>query len=89
MAGLKRSQSNVQEVYYPLALFIGCGVVERHLEMAQPTKKTMNSGPRFSIAKHPRPNLEAGGTSTDKMLITTMSAIMICEGQRLYFFFFI
>ena len=23
----------------PLALFMGCGVVERHLEMAQPTKK--------------------------------------------------
>ena len=24
--------------YHPLALFMGCGVVERHLEMAQPTK---------------------------------------------------
>ena len=30
---------NVQEVYYPLALLMGCGAVERHLEMAQPTKK--------------------------------------------------
>ena len=30
---------NVQEVYYPLALIMGCGVVERHLAMAQPTKK--------------------------------------------------
>ena len=29
-----------QEVYYYLpALFIGCGVVERHLLMAKPTKK--------------------------------------------------
>ena len=26
-------------LYYPLALFMGCGVVERHLEMAKPTKK--------------------------------------------------
>ena len=27
-----------QEFYYPLALFMGCGVLERHLEMAKPTK---------------------------------------------------
>ena len=29
-------------LYYPLALFMGCGLVERHLEMAQP-KKTLLS----------------------------------------------
>ena len=36
---LKYDFTVVQEIYYPLALFMGCGVVERHLEMAQPTKK--------------------------------------------------
>ena len=36
-----QSQSIKQEVYYPLALFMGCGVVERLLEMAKPTKKIM------------------------------------------------
>ena len=30
-------------------LFMGCGVVERHLEMAQPKKKT-NFEERFSVA---------------------------------------
>ena len=35
---------NVQEVYYPLALLMGCGAVERHLEMAQPTKKSVLGG---------------------------------------------
>ena len=28
-----------EEVYCPFALFMGCGVVERHLEMAEPTTK--------------------------------------------------
>ena len=40
MAGLNTIIDNVQEVYFPLALFMGCGEVERHLEMVQPTKKT-------------------------------------------------
>ena len=31
----------VQEVCHSHALFMGCGVVERHLEMAQPTKNIL------------------------------------------------
>ena len=27
-----------QEVYYTLGLIMGCGVVERHLDMGRPTK---------------------------------------------------
>ena len=34
-----QSQSKEQEVYYPLALFMECGVGERHLKMAKPTYK--------------------------------------------------
>ena len=39
----KHTSINVQEVYHPPALFMGCGVVERHLEMAQSTKKQKNN----------------------------------------------
>ena len=38
-ANENKSQHKEQEVYYPIALFMGCGVVERHLEMAKPTNK--------------------------------------------------
>ena len=38
-----RSYGKEQEVYYPLALFKGCWVVERHLEMANPTKSRFYS----------------------------------------------
>ena len=38
LAGQK--YDHIRVVYYPLALFMGCGVIERHLEMAKPTKKT-------------------------------------------------
>ena len=37
LAGQK--YDHIRVVYYPLALFMGCGVIERHLEMAKPIKK--------------------------------------------------
>ena len=39
MAGQKYDHRVKNKKYtYPSALFMGCGVVERHLEMAKPTK---------------------------------------------------
>ena len=44
MAGQKYDHRVKNKKYtYPSALFMGCGVVERHLEMAKPTKKPINT----------------------------------------------
>ena len=32
-----------RKYYYPLALFMGCGEVERHLEMAKPSQQKKTS----------------------------------------------
>ena len=45
MAGLSMIIEKCTRSILPLALFMGCGVVERHLEMAQPTKKEAGLGP--------------------------------------------
>ena len=39
MAGINMIIEKCTRSILPLALYMGCGVVERHLEMAQPTKK--------------------------------------------------
>ena len=42
--GCHKYDDRVMYKKYPLTLLMGCGVAERHLEMAQPTKKDTGNG---------------------------------------------